>query len=401
MLSPAPLDATQEDPTASARVRVPAQLAALLAAVVMFALAHSAYFLLPKYLELELHADASQIGIYMAATWLANVAFVPFVGVWVDRRGRMPLAYLGGAVMAATCVGYLAVERLGPYLLALRLVHGLGFTAFFVATSTLAADLAPPARLSQVLGWYGSGWVFSNAAAPAFFEWLADAAGWRWVFGATAVLAALSLALLLVVREHAHTPSGDGEGVPGIRGLFERAGLARMFAVAALAGVGFAAAFTFHQPFALSLGIARVSDFLVAYSVAAVIVRGPFGAIADRAGRVAVTRWAVCAYAVASLLMTRLESLGLVVTGAAFGVAHGLFYPALSAAALEGAAVDLRGKLTALFNGAFNAGFSLGSLGLGYVALGFGYPPVYGVACVCSLAALGLLAGRARGEDAD
>jgi MFS family permease len=153
--------------------------------------------------------------------------------------------------------------------------------------------------------------------------------------------------------------------------------------------------FTFHQPFALSLGIERVSDFFVAYSIAAGIVRGPFGSLADRAGRMRVTRFALAIYAVAGFAMIALSRVGLIWAGAALGVAHGLFYPALNAVALEGAASDVRGKVTALFNGSFNVGFSLGSFGLGYVALGFGYTPVFAVAGVCSLAALGLLPGRA------
>jgi len=51
----------------------------------------------------------------------------------------------------------------------------------------------------------------------------------------------------------------------------------------------------------------------------------------------------------------------------------------------------VRGKVTALFNGSFNVGFSFGSFGLGYVAFAFGYAPVFALAGVCSLAALGFV----------
>jgi predicted MFS family arabinose efflux permease len=389
------------DPSSDAHAeRIPAQLGALLAAVVTFGLAHSAYFLLPKFLAIELHADAAQIGAYSSATWLANVALVPFAGLWIDRRGRLPFAFLGAAVLTLTCVGFLGVSRLGPLLLVLRILHGFAFTFFFVATQTLAADLAQPQHLGRVLGYYGSGFVLTNAIAPALAEWLAARAGWPSVFGATALLALASVALLAFVREHRVTPHADAEPVPGILHALARPGFARILGIAALAGVAFAAAFTFHQPFALSLGIARVSDFLVAYSIAAVVVRGPFGSLADRAGRLRVTRFALAAYAVASLVAMNLDSLGLVATGAAFGVAHGLFYPALNAAALERTSIGVRGKVTGLFNGAFNVGFSLGSLGLGYVALSYGYVAVFALAGVCSLAALGLVPGRAPEEDA-
>ena len=367
------------------------ELGALLAAVVAFGLAHSAYFLLPKFLALELHADASQIGVYSSAMWFANVALVPFAGVWIDRRGRLPFAFLGAAVLVVACAGFLAVDRLGPFLLALRIAHGIAFTFFFVATQTLAADLAPPARLGQVLGYYGSGFVLTNAVAPAIAEWVSLRAGWPVVFGATAALAALSALLLFFVHERRASQDASAPRVPGIGAALSRPGFARVMCVSALAGVAFAALFTFHQPFALSLGIERVSDFFVAYSIAAGIVRGPFGSLADRAGRLRVTRFALGIYAVAGFTMLALARVGLVWTGAALGVAHGLFYPALNAVALEGAAPDVRGKVTALFNGSFNVGFSFGSFGLGYVAFAFGYMPVFALAGVCSLAALGFV----------
>jgi MFS family permease len=390
----APASAPDADPNSSpSAARIPRQLGALLVAVIAFGFAHSSYFLLPKFLAVELHADASQIGLYSAVTWVANVVLVSFAGVWIDRRGRLPFAYFGAVVMALTCVGFLAVDSLGPLLFALRLAHGVAFTFFFIATQTLAADLAPPERLGQVLGYYGSGFVLTNAAAPAAAEWLAGRAGWEWVFTATAALAVLSVALLFFVREHA-THHSDGSQVPGIGAALARPGFARVLGISSLAGVAFAAAFTFHQPFALSLGIARVSDFFVAYSLTAMVVRGPLGGFTDRAGRLRVTRVSLAAYALASLAMFWLGDIGLIPTGALFGLAHGLFYPSLNAVALEGAGSGVRAKVTGLFNGAFNVGFSGGSFALGYVALGLGYVPVYALAAVSSALALALVPRR-------
>jgi MFS family permease len=387
----APEEIAPEPAPDPASERIPAQLAVVISAAISFGLAHSTYFLLPKYLELELHADAGQIGWYQFATWFTNVVVVPFAGKWMDRGRRRPFAYLGAAVMVGTCLGFLTVDRLGPLLFCLRIAHGVAFTFFFVATQTMAADLAPPARLGQVLGYYGSGFVITNALAPAAAEWLAARAGWSAVFGATAALAVVPLGLLAFVREERAPRRADAAPTPGIRATFARAGFPRVLAASALAGVTFAAAYTFYQPFALSLGIRRVSDFLVAYSITAMLVRGPLAPLADRAGRLRVTAFSLGLYVAAAFAMTQLATLGLVWTGAAFGAAHGLFYPALNAYALEKASADARAKVTALFNGAFNVGFSCGSLALGYVAVAAGYGPLFALGGVCSLAALAVL----------
>jgi MFS family permease len=361
----APEEIAPEPAPDPASERIPAQLAVVISAAISFGLAHSTYFLLPKYLELELHADAGQIGWYQFATWFTNVVVVPFAGKWMDRGRRRPFAYLGAAVMVGTCLGFLTVDRLGPLLFCLR--------------------------IAQVLGYYGSGFVITNALAPAAAEWLAARAGWSAVFGATAALAVVPLGLLAFVREERAPRRADAAPTPGIRATFARAGFPRVLAASALAGVTFAAAYTFYQPFALSLGIRRVSDFLVAYSITAMLVRGPLAPLADRAGRLRVTAFSLGLYVAAAFAMTQLATLGLVWTGAAFGAAHGLFYPALNAYALEKASADARAKVTALFNGAFNVGFSCGSLALGYVAVAAGYGPLFALGGVCSLAALAVL----------
>ena len=370
------------------------RFAALMVAVVTFGLAHSAYFLLPKYLAQVLGANASAIGNVSAAAWLANVLAVPFVGVWIDRHGRLVFAYVGAALLAAACAGYLFVHELGPLLLALRVMQGLSFTLYFVATSTLAADLAPPGRLSQALGIYGSAFVGTNALAPAGAEWLATHAGWPAVFETTIALALLSAPLLLVVKDSA-TVRLPHEEVPGILAALSRPGLARLLGVCGLAGATFGALFTFYQPFALERHVEQVSSFLVAYAFAAVAVRALMGGVADGPHRRAVTLAALSLYGVAPLAMLALGRVPLAPIGIALGLAHGFFYPALNAIAIEGAAQDVRGKVMAVFNGSFNAGFSLGSIGFGYLAAAAGYPPVFVVAGVCSFAALALLAWRA------
>jgi predicted MFS family arabinose efflux permease len=196
------------------------------------------------------------------------------------------------------------------------------------------------------------------------------------------------------VRERPHTRGAERE-IPGLASVFARRGMAGVLGASALAGVTFGAMFTFHQPYALSLGISRVSDFLVAYSIAAVIVRAVFGGAADRLGRLQVARFALLVYGASPIAMVALGAAGFSWIGALLGLAHGLFYPALNAVIVEDAQDDVRGKVMAVYNGAFNVGFSIGSLALGFVAEAEGYGLVFVLGGAASFAALALLARRA------
>jgi predicted MFS family arabinose efflux permease len=88
----------------------------------------------------------------------------------------------------------------------------------------------------------------------------------------------------------------------------------------------------------------------------------------------------------------------LVLYGLAFGAAHGLLYPTLNALLLELLPSKRRGLGMVLYNGAFNLGTSVGSLGWGLLAKRHGYPVIYEVAAVVSLVAASALVIKPRAQ---
>jgi MFS family permease len=359
----------------------------LLVAQACFGYAFSSYFLLPKYLVTQLHAGPAEIGYVTALYGLFVVCCLPAMGVIVDRYGRRDFLTAGAVVMAVASLAFVAVDRFGPLLFVLRAVQGIAFAMAYVAGATLAVDEAPPERLGQAIGIFGLTFLAMNAIAPAASEEIALRAGWPATFATAAVLALVSAGLSrrLHERRAARTPSGS------VTGLFEmalRPRQLRVTAVVALAGVALGAMFTFHQPFALELGMTHVRSFFVAYAITAVTLRVGFGFLIDRAGRRRVVIATLALYVAAVAGMSLLQPGWLALFGAGLGLAHGLFYPAYNALALEGVAEHERGKSMALFQAGFNAGSSCGALALGELAERAGYPAVFWVAAGCVLIAL-------------
>ena len=89
--------------------------------------------------------------------------------------------------------------------------------------------------------------------------------------------------------------------------------------------------------------------------------------------------------------MAWLEPGRLAFFGAALGIAHGLFYPAMNAFAVAGLGEQERGKGMAIVQAAFNVGFAGSGFALGSLAEAAGFPAVFVAGGACSLAALGLL----------
>lgn len=88
----------------------------------------------------------------------------------------------------------------------------------------------------------------------------------------------------------------------------------------------------------------------------------------------------------APLALVWLPAIGLLLSGALLGLAHGLFYPAFNAVAVDLAGDRERGKAMAAYNAAFNLGFAGGSYLLGYLAILAGYPAIFFMTTVvCAL----------------
>ncbi len=371
------------------------ELLLILVTTAFIGLSFSSYFLFPKFLATELAADPPTIGGLSAITMFVSVLFTPIVGVRIDRSGRRPFSTLGAALFAVASTGFLFVETVGPLVWLLRATQGAAFTMFFISLSTLTADLAPARKLGQAIGLFGGVMISTNALGPALAEWAAHRYGWDVVFAGSAVAAAIAVFLTRLVREPPH--EHGGEASTGMGTLLVRPGLRRVLAVAVLAGGAMGTLFTFYQPWALARGLEHVSGFLIAFAGSAMLMRFGLGGLADRLGRVRVAAASLLVYTLAPLAVIWVDTLGLVVGGCLFGTAHGLFFPALNAVALDHATTRERGKAMAAYHGAFNIGFAAGSYVLGYVVVTAGYPAVFAAAATgCALGFVLLATGRGR-----
>jgi MFS family permease len=361
---------------------------------VTFGVSFSSFLLLPKYVVTELHGSPAQVGYVGALAVMAAVLSSPTCGKLLDRGGRRPLMLAGCLLSGLAALAFLGVTHIGPYLYAVRVLQGISYTLYFVAAATLVADLAPAARLGQALGWFGSAALMMNAVATMIAERVARDFGWNTVFAGAAVMGFAGAAITLFLREPKHRPRpAPASAAPGVS--VTNARLAVLWAAVA-GGAAFGAMFTFTQPLALSLGDTNMSPLFAGYTGMALAVRLLFGNLADRFGRARVSGAALALY---SLVVAATAGLGhgwLGALGMGFGLAHGVFYPALNALALEGVPREERGTVGAHFNAAFNGGVFIVTFCFGQIAQAYGYRVVFLLVACLSVTGSFVLRGQAR-----
>ena len=334
----------------------------------------STFFLLPKYLKLVLHASDLQIGAVGSVGAVAGVIAFPIVGLLNDRYGRKRFMLLGSALMTASALAMLPLTEVGLTLYGLRLVQGLAFALLFNSAATLMTDRAAPSQLGIALGVLGSSMLITNALAPAMAESVAARFGWAPVFALASGWGVLSLLLCFAVE----ATSRDRAPRARIGGSLLRDRRARTVVLAiAGAGAGFGTVFTFHQPYALALGITEVSGFFVAYAFAALIGRMLLLQRIDDKDRRALTAMSMLVYAIAVAATAWLRPVLLECIGLVLGIAHGVLYPVFNALAIQHVAPAQRGSMMALYHGGFNGGMAVALLLGGSVVERLGYPALF------------------------
>jgi MFS family permease len=370
---------------------MPRELLHVLAAASSWSFAFSCFGLLPSYLVRELHASPSEIGLVTGVFGCASFALTPLSGAWIDRYRHRRTMAAGSAVAFVSALAFLFVDSVGPAMLVLRVAQALSHALVTTAVGIAVAEIAPPARLSQAFGLGGASILVMNALAPAVAEPLAEAAGWSAVF---VLSAAVALLAVLLARRLAEPPALElvaGESTVSMLAVLRRPVAIHYSIVVVLIGLGAGIVFTFQQPYALALGRERVRGFLVAWAAAAIVVRLFLGHLPDRLGRQRVAVAALLTYAVGAAAMAAIPGALMEVMGAVFGLAHGLCYPALNAIAVGAVPRRERGRLMAIFTGAFNLGVA-GTALLGPVAELTGYPALFLAAAASMFASASLLA---------
>jgi MFS family permease len=353
--------------------------ALVFAASFLGGLSYMSYVHLPGYLQ-ALGADETLIGVIVATSSAVALVVRPSIGAVLDLRGRRGVLLVGNALHVVACALYLTVTAIGPWVFAVRAVHGVAAALTFSVTFTIAADIVPVSRRAQGIAVFGISGMLPIALGGVLGDVVLADGTYDDLFMVTAVLSALALLTALPVRDSRPAPV-DGE----LRRSFLRSVVEPDLRPLWLAGVGFAFAissyFTFLKTFVLETGVGSVGTFFTAYAVTAVVLRAGLGWLPDRVGLKATLFPSFLATAAGIVVLGAAGSAsGLVVAGIACGAGHGYAFPVISALVVNRARGAERGAAVTAFTALFDAGVLLGSPLLGAVVEAASYRVMFAVA---------------------
>lgn len=359
--------------------------------------------IMPMYLGKQGLA-ASLAGVVVGIFTFAALTSRPLWGKLLDAHSRRLVFVLGGALATVMCFAYQFANGIA-LLLAMRIVHGFGYAAVTNATGTIAADLMPPERRSEGLGYYGVAFAASLALGPALALQIVHSSDIVTCFMAAAAIAFIGLICSLAIQDAkpalVHQMKKAEHGNRKLS-MIEQSALPASV-VMLLVALNYSAVVTFVPSYAISQGLGGISVFFVVYAITLLICRVFIGKYTDRHGLTGVLLPGILLMAVSfvTLAFARTEPL-FILAAVLFGGGYGTVQPTLNAIVIARCAPLRRGAANATFFAAMDLGIGIGAMVWGFVSASFGYPSMYGSGLLFFVAAaFGILLLRRKSAHKD
>lgn len=386
---------------------------------------------MPVYVEF-LGGRETIMGVVTGLFTLSAVGVRPVVGWALDTLGRKAVFLLGLAVFVVSALSYAWAPSIAV-LLAIRVLHGLGWGCSTTAAGTIAADVIPRERLGEGMGFFGLAATIAMAVAPALGLFIIHQSGFTALFATSASLALAALALAAAIRygryrllpaspgtnpttgpaegsaggraegsaggsaegsagepadgsgggpaaPPAPTPAGGGTRAAGLaaRAAFLEPRAVRPGVVMLLCNTTYGAIVTFLALYALQRGIANIGPFFTVYAGTLALTRPLAGALIDRRGYDAAVVPGLLAVAATMFVLSRAVTLPTFLAAAVCaGIGFGAVGPAMQALAVRGLPPYRRGAANSTYYIGFDLGIGLGAILWGSVSQAVGYAAMY------------------------
>ncbi|MFZ5648725.1 MAG: MFS transporter [Bacillota bacterium] len=337
----------------------------------------SFYFLLPTlpvFVTDVLKGDESNVGYIIGVLSLTAVMVRPLSGFMLDVAGRRKILIYAFIAFSLAMAAYNFVTSL-TLLFTLRALHGISWGFSTTGAGTVAADVVPPSRRGEGMGYYGMSNTLAMAVGPSLGLYILNAAGFNTLFIASFAVAVAGVLLVLGIS---YREIKNPEKVKiSLDSFFEP----RVFSLSGIlffTAVVYGGIVSFITLYGKELGIKNAGTYFLAYALTLMLVRPVAGKAFDKNGPKLVMAVGFGAIFLSFLLLFSASGPELFILSAvAMGIGFGAVHPSVMAMAINKVPPSRRGAANGTIFSSFDLGIGIGSIILGFVSKMFGLSYMY------------------------
>jgi MFS family permease len=336
-------------------------------------------------------------GIYLVGLMVGRL----IIGRLIDELGARRILILSTAVNLAACAFYFAASSL-PLLIANRLVHGITAAMCSTTTATLIAQMVPPHRRGEGIGYYSMSVIVGAALGPFAAVPLIQQLRYDLILWMSVAATALSMVMSCFLgrtqlKLGAPAPAASSAHVRLDR--FIDVSVIPIGLVGTVIALSFSGLVAFLSLYAGEIGLTGSAGwFFLVYSIAILVSRPFSGRLLDVKGANIVVYPALTIYAIGMLLFSQADSGSvLLIAAAVIGIGYGNYQSSGQTIAVKTVPPARLGLAMSTYMFLYDLGYGLGPYLSGLVAPYTGYRGLYVITVGIILMALAmyhLLYGR-------
>lgn len=343
----------------------------------IFAVFYALLTFTPIYVLDGLSGTAAEGGVAASILLISAIIVRFFSGLILEKYGKKQVLVLSVLMFALSTVLYSFVGSL-QMLLLLRFFHGIWFGLVTTVAGAIAADIVPPERRGEGLGYYGIAMNLAVVAGPFLALTLQPHLAYQAIFLIFGIIMAVGFfcALYVQVKEQPNVKVEKRKLT--FNDFLEKRSLP-IASVGFFISFAYASIITFISVYAQSLGLLQTASFFfVVYAIAMLVARPFTGRLFDSMGPnvVIIPSCIVFAIGLISLSFTD-SSWMLLLSGALVGLGYGTLLPSFQTLAIQAADKHRSGFATGTFFALYDSGIVIGSVALGVFAGLLGYSNLY------------------------
>jgi MFS family permease len=341
---------------------------------------------LPIYLDSELHAGKSQVGIVLAAYTIASVMIRPFSGFALDKFGRRTVFLLALVLYTCLFVGYLIALSIVA-LIFLRFAQGLTWGVTTISGSTIAVDIIPTDHRGEGIGYFALSTTMGMSVGPVVGSLIIHHGGYLELFLSALFISFVSLVLAYAIRLPKKLTTGR-EIEFSVDNLFHRKSILPSINLLIIMTT-YGGLLSFIALFGREIGIENTSYFFLIFAAGIAFSRLTAGKTFDQKGPRGILTLCL------SLLIISFPWLALGHNAVAFyssaliiGFGIGVVFPTFQTIVNNLANTGNRGAANSTLYTALDLGMGLGMIAAGLIAQYFSISAVFLISSVICLIGL-------------
>lgn len=334
------------------------------------------------YAVKEFNASTSIAGlvssIFILGSLVGRLGGGRIIGEWGSKK----TLFVGLLAFLITTLLYFVALNL-PLLMITRLLQGISLGVASTSTGTIVAQLLPPERRGEGIGYYSLSAILATAIGPFVGILLTQQfEDYRVILAVDSILAVICFLLYFIVNVPVMPKRAKQEVTPEKGGLLskflEKRALPISF-IALLIGFAYSPVMSFMTFYSEEINLAKVgSYFFIIYAIVILVTRPFTGKLLDRKGANIVVYpclvlFAIGMYAFSSTTTTFV----FIIAAACIGIGYGNFNSVAQAVAVKVTPIERLGLATATYFILYDLGLGVGPYVLGLFVPSMGYRAIF------------------------